>query len=135
MTLEDLMDQLGTQFANWTLLHEELGTPSAKQQEQKDQLCQSMLNLVDTHISTLTSERDALQQQCKQTYNAIVNLKRLMGEYIDDTIQDHQQPPYSSTLDKLNAEKDIVQKVRKYYLVCVCVIFTGCLFFLFFFFF
>ncbi|CAO3585148.1 unnamed protein product [Absidia cylindrospora] len=110
MTIEELLDQLGSRFANWTLLHEELGTPSTKRQENKDQLCRSMLTLVDSHITTLTNERDALQQQCKQTYKAIVKLKRLMGEYIDDSWQDHQQRPYSSTLAKLNAEKDIVQK-------------------------
>ncbi|ORZ10703.1 microtubule associated protein-domain-containing protein [Absidia repens] len=110
MTREELMDHLGSRFETWTLLHEELGTPSTKQQENRDQLCRSMLNLIDNHITTLTNERDALQQQCKQTYKAIVKLKRLMGEYIDDSWQDHQQRPYSTTLDKLNAEKDIVQK-------------------------
>ncbi|KAI8341450.1 microtubule associated protein-domain-containing protein [Chlamydoabsidia padenii] len=110
MNVNDLIDQLGSRFAKWSLLHETLGTTTTKQQEDLDRLYQGLLTLADDHINILDNECKALQQQCRHTYKAIVNLKRLMGEYIDDNPHDQEQQPYYLALDKLNAEKDIVQK-------------------------
>jgi small-conductance mechanosensitive channel len=112
MTVDDIIDQLGPRFAKWSLLHEALGTASTKQQEDFDRLHRDILSLTDNHIDTLKNECDAVQQQCQQSYKAILNMKRLMGEYIDDSPLDSEARPYSLTLDKLNAEKDIVQKVK-----------------------
>ncbi|ORZ15019.1 microtubule associated protein-domain-containing protein [Absidia repens] len=111
MTMEELMDQIGLRFDQLTLIHEALGLTAAKRQEDTDQVCQAVVNLMDHHIKIRTDEKDAMQQQCQQTHDSIVHMKRLMGVQDDavDSQDQHQQIPYALTLDKLTKEKDVVQ--------------------------
>ncbi|CAO3630141.1 unnamed protein product [Cunninghamella blakesleeana] len=111
MATEDLIKQLGSRFERLKLLNNEIGTTETKQKEQIDELYQAIIELADKQINDAISERDYLKQQCQQTYQFIVYLKRLMGEYIDDSSKEiHSDSSLTKTLNELEAKKDIVKK-------------------------
>ncbi|ORX43883.1 hypothetical protein DM01DRAFT_1340633 [Hesseltinella vesiculosa] len=58
----------------------------------------------------VANERDSQQQECKDFYEEILHLNQLMGEQVEDTLQDDLHPPWVQALEKLTAKKDIVIK-------------------------
>lgn len=115
MSTEELIKQLGSRFEKLKLLNNEIGTTETKQKEQLDELYQAIIELTDKRVKDVSNERDYLKQQCQQTYQSIVYLKRLMGEYIDDSSMEIQsESSLTKTLNELEAKKDIVKKVNIY---------------------
>ncbi|KAI9303606.1 microtubule associated protein-domain-containing protein [Cunninghamella echinulata] len=111
MSTQELLKQLDSRFEKLLLLNDEIGTTKTKQKEQLNDLCQAIIDLTDKQIQHVSNERDNLKQQCQQTYQDIVYLKRLMGEYIDDSSMETQPNTcLSKTVNELEAKRDIVKK-------------------------
>ncbi|KAI8068351.1 microtubule associated protein-domain-containing protein [Gongronella butleri] len=109
MSINDLIQQLTPRLESLKLLHKELGTPEDKQKEKLKQLCASLVDLADDHVSKVAHERDSTEQQCKENYNEMARLKKLMGEQPDD-LPANMGPPWLATLEQLDAKREIVQK-------------------------
>ena len=111
MSTKKLMNELDKRLQKLQLIHDEIGTASEKQDEQLRQLFNSMLHLADQHHDQIVEERDSIENSIKEEYQRITVLKRLMGEYVDESVTYNNS--LLSTLQDLKMEREIVEKVTK----------------------
>ncbi|KAI7851104.1 microtubule associated protein-domain-containing protein [Circinella umbellata] len=108
MSTKKLMNELDKRLQKLQLIHDEIGTVSEKQDEQLTQLFNSMLQLADQHHDQIVEERDSIETSIKTEYQRITLLKRLMGEYVDESVTYNNS--LLSTLQDLKVEREIVEK-------------------------
>ncbi|KAI9271793.1 microtubule associated protein-domain-containing protein [Phascolomyces articulosus] len=108
MSTKKLINELDRRLQKLQLIHDEIGTATDKQDEQLKNLFNSMLYLADQHHDQVVHERDSIETSIKAEYQRISVLKRLMGEYVDDSVTYNNS--LLSTLQALKVEREIVEK-------------------------
>ncbi|KAI9491376.1 microtubule associated protein-domain-containing protein [Zychaea mexicana] len=108
MSTKKLINELDKKLQKLQLLHDEIGTASDKQDEQLRTLFNQMLHVADQHHDQIAYERESLEGAIKAEYQRISALKRLMGEYVDDSVT--YSNSLLSTLHDLKVEREIVEK-------------------------
>lgn len=117
-TTDNLISQLNERLAQLHIIHNEIGTSTNKQQQQKQLLFEAMIRAADQHVDQVVNERNALEDNIHATHARILTLKRLMGEFVTDN-GFVRKDTLLATLQDLEMEKQVVQKVRQ-------VLYKGC---------
>lgn len=69
---DNLISQLNERLAQLHIIHNEIGTSSNKQQQQKRLLFEAMIRAADQHVDQVVHERNALEDSIHATHKRIL---------------------------------------------------------------
>ncbi|KAI8993324.1 microtubule associated protein-domain-containing protein [Pilobolus umbonatus] len=110
LSIEDIIIELKTQLITLTSIHDDIGSSSEEKESDQVELFRSIIALIQNHITGAINKKEDIKNTVNEIHKSILFYKKLMGEFVSNTVELDPSKTLITNLYELQQEEDNVKK-------------------------